>query len=305
VEQRRRIAAYGVCRDANGRILLVRASAESSNHGLWLLPGGGIEHGEHPATAVVRELAEETGLMVTVVAVRDIVADVQRLRDGVTVLHQDRVIYEVDVCGGTLRDELAGSTDAARWVPEVELGELPLFPFTAEVFGLPVAPRPAVRYPAPPRVAPGADRGQRFAAYGLATDPHDRVLLTRIAPSYPGAGRWHLPGGGTDFGEQPAAALLRELAEETDQVGRIVGLLDVTHRRVPRAVGPEGRPLDWHTVRALYRVRVDTPTEPRVTEAYGSTADAAWFALGEARRLLLTEVAAHVLLTTNGDRAHK
>lgn len=301
MEQRRRIAAYGLCRADADRVLLVRASAESSTPGLWLLPGGGIEHGEHPATAVVREIAEETGLAVAVVAVRDVVADVARLRDGTTVLHQDRVIYEVAAQGGTLRDEFVGSTDAARWVPMAELPTIALFPFTAELFGLPVEPRPAARYPVIPRVAPGADRGQRFAAYGLATDPAGRVLLTRIAPLYPGAGRWHLPGGGTDFGEQPAAALLRELAEETDQVGRIVGLLDVTHRRVPRAVGPEGRPIDWHTVRALYRVRVDAPTEPRVTEANGSTAAAAWFGRAEARRLMLTEVAAHVLLATNGD----
>ncbi len=304
MEQRRRIAAYGVCRDDEGRILLVRASAESNTPGRWLAPGGGLEHGEHPAAAVVREIAEETGLVVAIVAVRDVIADVAHLRDGVTVLHQDRVIYDVEIRGGTLRDELDGSTDQARWVPEAELASLPLLPFVAELFGLPVEPRPGRRYPAPPRVAPGAERGQRFAAYGFATDPDERVLLIRIAPSYPGAGRWHLPGGGTDFGEQPVAALLRELAEETDQVGRITGLLDVTHRRVPRAQGPEGRPIDWHTVRALYRVRVDAPTAPRVTESNGSTAEAAWFAPAEARRLNLTEVAANVLLT-GGDDAHK
>jgi 8-oxo-dGTP pyrophosphatase MutT (NUDIX family) len=38
----------------------------------------------------------------------------------------------------------------------------------------------------------------------VATDRRERVLLTRVAPNYPGAGRWHLPGGGTDYGEQPA-----------------------------------------------------------------------------------------------------
>jgi ADP-ribose pyrophosphatase YjhB (NUDIX family) len=139
-------------------------------------------------------------------------------------------------------------------------------------------------------------RGQRFAAYGVATDPPGRLLLTLIADGYPGAGKWHLPGGGTDHGEQPAAALLRELAEETDQVGRVTDLLDVTHHRNPRALGPEGYPIDWHAVRATYRVRVDTPTEPRVTEAAGgSTARAAWFSVTEAARLPLTDVAAAAL----------
>src|SRR5690606_35831528 len=114
---------------------------------------------------------------------------------------------------------------------------LPLMPFTAESLGLPVRPLSASavaavgpRQPYPP---PDPDRGQRFAAYGLVTDPDDRVLLTLIAPGYPGAGHWHLPGGGTDHGEQPAAGLLRELTEETGQLGRVVDLLEVSHRHDP------------------------------------------------------------------------
>ncbi|TWH66518.1 NUDIX domain-containing protein [Micromonospora olivasterospora] len=47
------------------------------------------------------------------------------------------------------------------------------------------------------------------------------MLLTKIAEGYPGAGLWHLPGGGTDHGEQPAAGLLRELVEEGGQLGRV------------------------------------------------------------------------------------
>jgi ADP-ribose pyrophosphatase YjhB (NUDIX family) len=116
--------------------------------------------------------------------------------------------------------------------------------------------------------------------------------LTLIAPGYSGAGRWHLPGGGTDYGEQPVAALLRELAEESDQVGRVVELLLVMHGHNPAAVGPEGHPIDWYGVRAIFRVAADAPTEPRVTEAAGgSTAQARWFAPGEAAGLPLTDVA--------------
>ncbi|WP_432831803.1 NUDIX hydrolase [Dactylosporangium sp. CA-092794] len=134
-------------------------------------------------------------------------------------------------------------------------------------------------------------KGQRFAAYGLVTDPAGRVLLTEIAPGYPGAGRWHLPGGGTDVGEQPAEALLRELYEETGQRGEIVALLGVTHRRSLGVVGPEGYPMNWHAVRALYRVLVPEPSTPSVTEAAGgSTAAAAWFMPGELAGLSMTEV---------------
>lgn len=321
MERRRRISAYGVCRDERGRILLVRASAESNDPGRWLLPGGGLEHGEDPARAAVREVAEETGLVAEVTRVRDVVADVVHLIRRPVLMHLDRIIYDMRVRGGVLGNELGGSTDLARWVPPEELGSLPLLPFTAEVFGVPAAPAPAVdrsplgldRAPVgadlpPPGLepsplaeppgpsAPATGRGQRFGVYGLATDPHGRVLLTRIATGYPGAGRWHLPGGGTEFGEQPATALLRELAEETDQVGVVTELLAVSHRHNPRALGPEGRPIDWHTVRALYRVRVEAPTPAVVTEAAGgSTAEAAWFGRGETARLRLTEIAAGAL----------
>ncbi len=44
----------------DGKILLTH----ESNSGWWLLPGGGIEQGESPADCVIREVEEETGLIV-------------------------------------------------------------------------------------------------------------------------------------------------------------------------------------------------------------------------------------------------
>jgi 8-oxo-dGTP diphosphatase len=54
----RRIGAYGLLRDADGRVLLARGSAAAVFPGVWSLPGGGVEQGEHPADTVVREVAE-------------------------------------------------------------------------------------------------------------------------------------------------------------------------------------------------------------------------------------------------------
>jgi 8-oxo-dGTP diphosphatase len=258
--RRRRIAAYGLARRDDGHVLMV------GTPGAFSLPGGGIGHGEHPAAAVVRQIAEETGLLARICRVRDVDADLLHLPDG-TQLHQDRVLYDVAITGGTLHD-------GAMWRPEED--------------------RTYLEYVAPPVPTTDEDqpRVQRFAAYGLAEADDGRVLLTRIAPGYPGAGRWHLPGGGTDFGEQPTDGLLRELYEETGQEGRVIELLGVAHRHNPAALGPEGYPIDWHSVRAMFRLAVEVPTEPRVTEAAGgSTSAAAWFGPGDLPRLRLSEVA--------------
>ena len=49
-------------RDDDGRVLLARHTEGD----VWLLPGGAVEPGEAPADAAVREMWEETGLVVRV-----------------------------------------------------------------------------------------------------------------------------------------------------------------------------------------------------------------------------------------------
>jgi 8-oxo-dGTP diphosphatase len=292
--QERRIAAYGLCRDAEGRILLVRAAVHDDFPRYWGLPGGGIEHGEAPRDAVVREFVEETGFNVRVLTLREVISDLGHVRRKNKVVHTDRVIYDVRITGGTLRNEVDGTSDLAEWHDPDKLPDLVLLPYVSQVLELPISYREEIP-PARPVTVPEVTHVQRFAAYGLVTEPAGRVLLTRIAPGYPGAGTWHLPGGGTDFGEQATAGLLREIAEETGQRGRVTGLLDVTHLHRPGAVGPEGYPIDWHTVRSLYRVVVDDPSIPRVIEQAGSTAEARWFAHGDTDRLRLNGLARDVI----------
>ena len=131
--RKQRVAAYGlVVRD--GSVLLTRNSPRGPNPGLWNLPGGGVEHGEDPRDAVVRELAEETGLTATVGEV--VIVDNVNLRGTAPSgrdeeLHSVGIVYDVTVPAGAEPRvmEVEGTTDEAAWVPlaEVESGAVPAY----------------------------------------------------------------------------------------------------------------------------------------------------------------------------------
>ncbi|MHA6796531.1 NUDIX hydrolase [Pseudonocardia bannensis] len=103
----------GIVVDVGGRLLMVRR-ANDPGRGLWSVPGGRVEPGETDEQALVRELAEETGLVVRpgpllgrVVRGPYVIAD-----------------YRCEPVGGELR---AGDDAAdARWVDAPALAQLPL-----------------------------------------------------------------------------------------------------------------------------------------------------------------------------------
>jgi ADP-ribose pyrophosphatase YjhB (NUDIX family) len=263
----RGIEARAVCRDEAGRTLLVAGS-----DGALMLPGGRVRHGENPSDT----LARTAGLVPRrpLRAVTSIDRTPGGWRGGWR--HIDTIVFDA---------EPPASTDGS-WLAPAELTALP--PDTARALGLPVRP---ARGRGPRRRSWSANTGsrlQRFAAYGLVTDPNRNVLLTLISSKYPGSGRWHLAGGGTDFGETVEAALHREVLEESGQTGEIGDLLYVSHRHDTRH---HGGPVDWHGVRVVFAFRVPHPSTPRVLELGGSTEAAEWFPLERARTLPLTEVA--------------
>ena len=123
-----RIAAYGLVLQ-NQHILLCRISEqEPRDVGYWTLPGGGLNFGEAPVEAMVREVSEETGLIVRSLGVASIDSILKENEDhdfqGI------RIIYHTELIGGTLTNELDGSTDLCAWWSYKEAKNLPLVDLT-------------------------------------------------------------------------------------------------------------------------------------------------------------------------------
>ena len=129
--QMQRVAAYNVCVDDAGRILMCRLSDITERPGWWTLPGGGIDFGEHPEAGALRELTEETGLVGRITALLAVDSIQRTIRDhpvieGTVDYHSVRIIYRTEIVGGSLRHETDESTDQAAWCTREDLASMPL-----------------------------------------------------------------------------------------------------------------------------------------------------------------------------------
>jgi ADP-ribose pyrophosphatase YjhB (NUDIX family) len=110
------VAAYAICvRD--GQILLARSPAQDGTPE-WVVPGGGMEHGEDPYDTVRREVEEETGYRIEVTGLLGVNSFHRVFRNGFGPAvdhHGVRFVYEGRIIGGELRNEVNGSTDLATW----------------------------------------------------------------------------------------------------------------------------------------------------------------------------------------------
>ena len=125
-----RVAAYAVVRSARG-VLMTELSASTNAAGMWNLPGGGLDPGEEPGVAVVREVHEETGQRATDVRLLTVMTRhwVGRAPSGrVEDFHAVRLFHTAHCPEPTdpVVLDVGGSTSDARWVRETELASLSL-----------------------------------------------------------------------------------------------------------------------------------------------------------------------------------
>lgn len=110
----------------------------------------------------------------------------------------------------------------------------------------------------------------RVAAYAICREM-DRVLLT-LAVEPDGGQTWTLPGGRVEHGEDPMAAVIREVEEESGLHVEVDRLLGVDSRFIPASESWGG--VDHQNIGVFYRARVVGGTlRPEVG---GTTVEAAW-----------------------------
>jgi 8-oxo-dGTP pyrophosphatase MutT (NUDIX family) len=123
-----RLGVNAVILDTGGRVLL----ALRYRPPIWNLPGGGVEPGEAPWEAAVREVAEEVGVLVVVDRLSGVY---HRPPDGDPVL-----VFRCRLLSGTP----AGSPESRQvgWFDPAELPE-PMHPYQPERIADAVRPGPA------------------------------------------------------------------------------------------------------------------------------------------------------------------
>jgi len=114
VRRQQRVAAYAVVVRAE-EVLLARWTSPRGPE--WTLPGGGLDFGEDPADAAVREVREETGYTVRLEDLLFVNSFRRVLPDAPVDFHAIQIVYTATVVGGELCHEIGGSTDMAAWHP--------------------------------------------------------------------------------------------------------------------------------------------------------------------------------------------
>jgi 8-oxo-dGTP diphosphatase len=107
--------------DADGRVLVSKRPQGKALADLWEFPGGKVEAGERPETALIRELKEELGIDVTE-------ACVAPLTFASHTYEEFHLLMPLYVCRRWKGLARAAEGQELQWVKPVKLRELPMPP---------------------------------------------------------------------------------------------------------------------------------------------------------------------------------
>ncbi len=127
-----------IVRNESNHILLQRTTEGNQ----WSLPGGAIDPGEKPSEAVIREVQEETGLIVSPTQIIAVLGGTDyryRYSNG-DLVEYTITLFACKPIGGTF-GETDDETAALEWFPFEEMPRLTL-PYPPEIFQLPDTSQP-------------------------------------------------------------------------------------------------------------------------------------------------------------------
>jgi len=125
-----RISLKASIKDDTGRILLLR-----EKDGSWELPGGGLEQGEDPKTALSREINEETGLTLAWMSDRpEAFWTIRKEVGSPTLVWFAFIVYEARVSGIFRPDSTGNEAQEAKYFSKGEVNALTLHDNTRPYF---------------------------------------------------------------------------------------------------------------------------------------------------------------------------
>jgi 8-oxo-dGTP diphosphatase len=107
--------------DADGRVLLAQRPEGKSMAGLWEFPGGKVEAGESPEATLIREVAEELGILVKEPCLAPLTFASHRYED----FHLLMPLYVCRRWEGTVHGR---EGQALKWVRPTKLRDYPMPP---------------------------------------------------------------------------------------------------------------------------------------------------------------------------------